>query len=495
MGSSWVLVHVVVSLLVLLGSAAKDEHNIGQREMSFDTIMQEMQSPDTFVMQQEADLTDLIDPKEFVIEQEPDMLDTPRGRGSRPGAMSPRRRHPGFGPRSHPPVLDYHVQFPLGRPTSDNLEALCLHGDLRPRYPNSFFPSSGFGQQRRRASAVNNAEAWFGTCCKDNQTWGREVTLCCATQAWELSLETFCEEDSSVKDRLYHCCRQTGIERLLCFQNDAQNPSYEPTEALPVVPLPATFDFSFDRNTCHSTQQSVSGSRETQPSTSQKSDINFPPGRPNEDNVEGLCRNQKLRPLFSLKCLPNTGYEMVARQAKMINRVEKGFKQCCKKKQDVVACAEHKWRAELNRFCSSKKGGKADHHCCRGVSAGDRFHCFQSTSPDPQYNMTLSSEELAPKVCKARKIIKKVLPLDFPVQYILNECCALAPQNQNSCFFQKVEGTSNRMCSSRMRLASPSAARHKDPMEVPKCITDFVMDVITKSTKVSNQKKNKRCPI
>nr|XP_057940105.1 extracellular matrix protein 1-like isoform X2 [Doryrhamphus excisus] len=486
MGSSWVLVHLLVSLLVLLGSAAKDERSMEQREVSFDldAIMQEMQSPDSFVMQQEADLTDLLDPKEFAVEQEPDILDTPRGRG-----------HPGFGPRSHPPMLDYHVQFPLGQPTSDNLEALCLNGDLRPRYPDSFFPSSGFGQQRRRASAVNNAEAWFSTCCKGNQTWGREVTLCCATQAWELSVETFCEEDSSVKDRLYHCCRQTGSERLLCFQNDAHNPSYEPTEALPVVPLPATFDFSFDRKTCHRTQQSAS-SRGTQPPTPPKGDFIFPPGRPTEDNVEGLCRNQKLRPLYSLKCLPGTGYEMLARQAKMINRVEKGFKQCCKKKQDVVTCAEHKWRAELNRFCSSKKGGKANHNCCRGANGGDRFHCFQSLSPDPRYNVTLSAEDLAPKVCKARKIIKKVLPADFLVKNILNDCCALSPENHNSCFFQKIEETSTRMCSSRK--TSPPAARRccrMAPPELPKCVTDFVMDAITKATKVSNQKKKKRCPI
>ncbi len=69
---------------------------------------------------------------------------------------------------------------------------------------------------------------------------------------WELSVEAFCKEDSSVKDRLYSCCRQTGVDRLNCFHNDASNPSYGPTEELPVsVPLPpSTVDFNFNLNTC-----------------------------------------------------------------------------------------------------------------------------------------------------------------------------------------------------------------------------------------------------
>lgn len=94
---------------------------------------------------------------------------------------------PSFGPRSFAGP-DYPVQFPLARPSYDNLQAICLHADHRPRYPVSYFPSSGFGQQKRRASAVNKAESWFSTCCQGNETWGREVTLCCATQAVSFTL-------------------------------------------------------------------------------------------------------------------------------------------------------------------------------------------------------------------------------------------------------------------------------------------------------------------
>lgn len=96
---------------------------------------------------------------------------------------------PFFVPRSFagPPIEDYPVQFPPSRPTANNLQAICLNGDRRPRYSDSYFPASGFGQQRQRAKAVNNLEAWYGKCCEDYQTGNSEQTLCCATQAVSFS--------------------------------------------------------------------------------------------------------------------------------------------------------------------------------------------------------------------------------------------------------------------------------------------------------------------
>lgn len=83
-------------------------------------------------------------------------------------------------PRS---FVTYHVQFPLARPSSDNLHAICSHSAHRPRYPETYFPVSGYGQQKRRAAAINNAEFWYSDCCRQNVTWGSETTLCCTTQA------------------------------------------------------------------------------------------------------------------------------------------------------------------------------------------------------------------------------------------------------------------------------------------------------------------------
>ncbi|XP_065813925.1 extracellular matrix protein 1 [Labrus bergylta] len=515
MGSSRALVCSTAFVLVILSSASKDEHMIEQREVTFDLdkIMQEIQQSEEFMLQSEVDLSDLLDPMEFPIEQVkvsvPEQHDVLRERGSsRPGSLTPRGRRPSFGPRSFggPPILDYRVQFPLGRPTSDNLQAICHHGDLRPRYPISYFPDSGFGQQRRRASAVNRAESWFSMCCKGNQTWEREVTLCCATQAWELSVESFCAEDSSVKDRLYDCCRLRGSDRLKCFNNDAPNPDYKPTEELPVPELPSTDSFNFDPDTCQRsvmTPYSARGNRRQKmkkPSTtSRKVDINFPPGRPTMHVIESLCQNYKLRPLYNVKCLPGSGYELVARQAKTINRVEKGFKQCCKQKRNTLNCFDQKWREELDKFCLGENGEQVDFHCCStGGEANDRYSCFQNASPDPHFNMTSATEEVTlQNICDTHKIIKKKYPVGFPLKNFVQKCCPLAEKEKSSCFDQRLKELSGNLCSSKK--PSPPAVRRccrkPSSQDAPECVSNILMDAITKASSALRQKKRKRCPL
>lgn len=95
--------------------------------------------------------------------------------------------------------------------------------------------------------------------------------------------------------------------------------------------------------------KSVRGNRRKkvkEPSSSLKVDINFPPGRPHPDTINSLCKYQKLRPLYAVKCLPGQGYGWLARQAKTINRIEKGFKRCCKVNRNVLKCADDKVKHE-----------------------------------------------------------------------------------------------------------------------------------------------------
>ncbi|XP_071326001.1 extracellular matrix protein 1 [Trachinotus anak] len=514
MGSSWALVCSTVLVLVLLSSASRDEHFMEQREVTFDLNNKEMDVPESLMLQREVDWTELFDPQEFPIEQvivsPPEQFDALSERGgSRPGVLTPRGHPPGIGPRSFGGLLvpNFPVQFPLSRPTADNLQAICLYGDLRPHYPRSYFPGSGFGQQKRRANAVNNAESWFSTCCKGNQTWGREVTLCCATQAWELSVKSFCKEDSSVKDRLYDCCRLTGTDMLNCFNRDAPNPNYEPTEKSPVSPLPSTVpstaNFIFDSSTCQGTVMTPHGVRanrgkkEKKPSTSQQIEINFPPGRPTADTIESLCRNQNQRPLYNVKCLPDLGYQWLARQAKTINRIEKGFKQCCKKKKNVLNCTDRKWSEELNRFCLVKNAGQEDFLCCSSEGENERYSCFQNMSPDPHYNMTSATEELSlNNICDTHKIIKKKFPVGFPLKSFVEQCCPLSEQDKTVCSVQKIEEMSGTLCSSGKPI--PPAVRRccrLPSQETPRCVTKILMDAITKATNVLRQKKKKRCPI
>ncbi|XP_068998901.1 extracellular matrix protein 1 [Embiotoca jacksoni] len=508
MGWSWALVCSGVLVLVLLSAASKDERRFEQREVTFDIgEIVEVLPPGSAIMQEEVTFRDF-NREEFkqMLESSPEYKRNMRERGyPRPGVLTPRGRRPSFGPHSFggSPMFDYPVQFPLGRPTSDNLQAICLHGNHRPRYPNSYFPESGYGQGRRRAEAVNMGEFWFSTCCKGNQTWEREVTLCCATQAWELSVELFCEADTSVKDRIYHCCRLDGTDLLNCFKEDAPNPNYEPTEKLPVPSLPLKVNFSFDLNTCQRTVMTPHSIRtnkkkeQTKPSTSQKIDIIFPPGRPTADAVESLCRNQKLRPLYNVKCLTGSGYEWVARQAKAINRIEKGFKRCCKKKRDVLNCADQKWREELDKFCLAENGAQVDFNCCLGDRENDRYNCFMLISPDPHYNNTAPSDEFSlNKICDTHKIIKKRFPVGFPLKTFLNDCCPLSEEERSTCSVQKLNEMSNNLCSSR-KTSPPAVSRccSMASQEIPKCISKILMDAITKATNVLRQKKRKRCPL
>lgn len=166
---------------------------------------------------------------------------------------------------------------------------------------------------------------------------------------------------------------------------------------------------------------------EPNPTTSQKIDISFPPGRPTAANIDSLCGNQRLRPLYTTKCLPRSGNELLARQVKTINRLEKRFKQCCKRKKGALSCAEQKvkeksfkacfiwnewfknyvlflfqWREELNKYCSARNSGQMELPCCQ---ADDLYSCFQSISSDPLYNTTAATEEpTLNKMCDTQTI-------------------------------------------------------------------------------------------
>ncbi|XP_040901179.1 extracellular matrix protein 1-like [Toxotes jaculatrix] len=507
MGSSWAFVCSTLLVLAALSSATKDEHIVEQRPITFDADNKDVEVPDSLLLQREVDLTELFDLRDFftgqVIVPPSEQLDSQSEReGSRPGVLTPGRQ-PGFGGRSFGPyVQDYEVQFPLARPTHDNLQAICLHGDRRRTYPDSYFPASGFSKLKRMAGAVNMAESRFSTCCEGNQTWGTEATLCCAKQAWELSVRSFCKEDSSVKDRLYECCRGKGDEMLNCFNRKAPNPNYEPTEEIPLPPLPSTVEFYFDPLSCQRTVMTpyrIRGNRrtmQTKPSTSHKTDINFPLGRPTADNIESLCLNQNQRPLYNVKCLPGVDYEWLARQAKTINRMEKGFKQCCKKKQDVLNCADRKWSEELDRFCL--KSRHVDFHCCSGDGANERYNCFQNISSDPHYTayVTSATEELSlNKICDTHKIIKKTFPGVFPLKSLVGHCCPLPEQEKATCSVQKLEEMSATLCSSG-GTAPPVVRRccRMPTQKTSQCVSKILMNAISKATKALHKKK-KRCPI
>lgn len=71
------------------------------------------------------------------------------------------------------------IPFPLARPTTNNILAICQYNNLRPRYTKDKLPE--YGYLHRQADAINQLESWFAVCCS-NGTQDEEVTLCCAQQ-------------------------------------------------------------------------------------------------------------------------------------------------------------------------------------------------------------------------------------------------------------------------------------------------------------------------
>ncbi|KAJ3598642.1 hypothetical protein NHX12_002147 [Muraenolepis orangiensis] len=405
---------------------------------------------------------------------------------------------PAFGPRSFamgPPSLMYPVQFPPGRPTANNLQAICLYGDHRPRYPDDYFPYSGFGQLRRRALAVNLAELLFSECCAANQTRGSDLTLCCVRQAWKQMVATFCELDTSVKDRIYHCCKEQDAAQLKCFQEDAPNTTYLPTEELPVFPVPVDSSFLFNHNACPKstlTPRSVRSKIEKTTMSSQNVSISFPPARPTADDIQSVCVHRKLRPFYDHKCLPHKGYGWLVRQTKAINRVERGFKQCCKSQQEVLQCADGKWREQMDKFCKEEK---MMYHCCEIEAGHERYECFQSSAPSSGYDVDPSTTASPVKnttlgqICDTHKLIKKKLLAGLPVHNFVKQCCHLPSKRKTVCIQQKI--MSKGICSTRR---APYTAKCCTPSaDSTRCITKILTNAISKTLKLPLRKK--KCPL
>ncbi|XP_004073741.1 extracellular matrix protein 1 [Oryzias latipes] len=143
-----------------------------------------------------------------------------------------------------------YVPFPPALPITENLAAICQEGSGRPRYPDSFFPPSGYSHDRRRGKAINRLESWFSLCCSGLVAQQPSQILCCAQQAWIQALSQFCEEEYSTKTMVYECCEDKGPARWICFNSELPNPDYSPKPGYTAPAMPQEPGFSFDPNVC-----------------------------------------------------------------------------------------------------------------------------------------------------------------------------------------------------------------------------------------------------
>ncbi|XP_029976880.1 extracellular matrix protein 1 [Salarias fasciatus] len=143
------------------------------------------------------------------------------------------------------------VPFPPAYPTAGNLFAICHQGQGRPRYPDSFFPTSGASHFRRRGIAINRMESWFNFCCSGVPAQENSKILCCAQQAWKRALSMFCTAEYSTMTLVYECCEAKGEDRWRCFSEFPINPGYfsMPGYTAPGVLVDNRL-FTFNSQTC-----------------------------------------------------------------------------------------------------------------------------------------------------------------------------------------------------------------------------------------------------
>ncbi|XP_012684598.1 extracellular matrix protein 1-like isoform X2 [Clupea harengus] len=408
-------------------------------------------------------------------------------------------RGPGqFGPRGHAPP---RVAFPHGRPTPQNVQAICLHGTGRPRYPAGALPRTSFSHLSRQADALHRAEAWYSQqCCQGNWQQDIERTLCCTHQAWEKALELFCEEEFSIKTSHYFCCKIEGKARWNCFEREAPNPSYQATthyfgpELLPRGPA-----FTFTNKCPRSQRRPQRMSAATRAQRGQSGhipDISFPPGRPTSSNIRMVCKLRKLRPRYTPSCLPSGGFGWLARQSKAINRLERGLKLCCKAKKDVLACADGKWREEMDRFCQDEHGVKTKHYeCCKLPEGEARLSCFSSKAPFPDYRGELLQRQIVPAdlshFCVMHKILNKQ-KVALPVDNVVNKCCHLVPEQRNACVVDMLDSLQRESCSAEP--PSPMVTPDCCVPNPPKCFLELLMKSIFKGAETPSFRR-KRCPL
>ncbi|KAL0985384.1 hypothetical protein UPYG_G00156200 [Umbra pygmaea] len=477
-------------VLVCASTAFEDELDIGQRPVTFDLddVVQEPSQMNP-VLQRPLEFWEMLDRKGHSSIVDSDM--TQREVTFVLNPEFPTGGHPVAGPRSfvnsNPSVV-----FPPGQPTPENLQAICLHSSHRPRYPASFYPRSGFGYLHRQGDAVNRLESWYSTCCHGNWTQNVDLMLCCVRQAWNQSISKFCEEEFSVKTSHYGCCRKTE-DRDRCFNEAAPNPTYMPiTEETGSTPDPEP-GFTFDPNTCHSPPRSQAvprGVRENLQVAHRDTDISFPPGRPTSQNIGLVCRLVNRQLLYKRKCLPSTGYRWLARRVKAVKQLEGGFRRCCKGQEDVLACADKRWREVIDRFCDKEKTMRAPKSSCCDAGEGEqRYNCFSNSAPNPAYDKELHywSDAQTPSlghICETQKIIKEKFVF-FPLQSIVGLCCTQPTEQRTSCVDEQLVMHAEIWCSVERNPPSTVAPKCclRSSKYRPKCFSDQLIKSIAKATK------------
>ncbi|XP_069505832.1 extracellular matrix protein 1 [Ambystoma mexicanum] len=383
---------------------------------------------------------------------------------------------PVFSPRGRKPILNCADQatcpkphqappgrlnlpdFPPGQPSKANIGNICMKERERPNYGPHNLPQTGFAHLSRQGNAITSIEAGFSQCCSQQ---GR---LNCAQEVWRNGLDQFCEEEFSVKTRHHHCCKRSGSERQSCFAKEAPNAGYEALVVKPVqvqevgsaqVPVLGS---ARARNLCSSDQAPNSECRKTGSDTSLRRKlpkVSFPPGEPSDKCIQNICRLRKFRPLYSPQEIPQTGHGWLQRQAKAINRIENEYKKCCK--SENATCAHDAWEEVLSDFCEQELTVRTRHYdCCLEDERADRFSCFASKAPFPNYDKELDNVDLGNVnastvglLCGNAKLLTKQKQIPLLVKSLTDKCCERPSEESVQCAEEEKASFVEMLCSTK----------------------------------------------
>ncbi|XP_077363218.1 extracellular matrix protein 1 [Festucalex cinctus] len=126
---------------------------------------------------------------------------------------------------------------------------------------------------------------------------------------------------------------------------------------------------------------------------SREVDVPFPPARPTALNLEAICSQGQGRPRYPESFFPRRGSGHFRRRGKAINRLESWYAQCCSldgedREAAVLCCTRQAWKQALEQFCIEEFGTMTAHYECCRKQGDERWTCFDSELPNPDYLAT-----------------------------------------------------------------------------------------------------------
>ncbi|XP_029299304.1 extracellular matrix protein 1 [Cottoperca gobio] len=129
---------------------------------------------------------------------------------------------------------------------------------------------------------------------------------------------------------------------------------------------------------------------ETQKYYLEEPDVPFPPANPTVQNLDAICNQSQGRPRYPSSFFPRSSVSHFRRRGNCINRMESWYSSCCSGQQSdqILCCTQQAWKQALTQFCVEEFSTMTNAYVCCVDSGDDRWECFDSELPNPNYDPT-----------------------------------------------------------------------------------------------------------